>query len=56
MGRTPSEARETIRFSLGWGSTDADVDETVAAVAQALAVLPARPSGDAAAAQAGGGR
>jgi cysteine desulfurase len=56
MGRTPSEARETIRFSLGWGSTDADVDEAVAAVGQALAVLPARPSGDAMASNAGGGR
>jgi cysteine desulfurase len=55
MGRTPPEARETIRFSLGWGSTDADVDEAVAAVAQALAVLPARPSGDAAAAAHAGG-
>jgi cysteine desulfurase len=44
MGRSPSEARETIRFSLGWGSTAADVDEAAAAVAEAVAVLPARPS------------
>jgi cysteine desulfurase len=39
MGRDPGEARETIRFSLGHGSTQADVDETVAAVGQALEVL-----------------
>jgi len=53
MGRTPSEARETIRFSLGWGSTEADVDDAVDAVGRALAVLPASPS-QAAAAHAGG--
>ncbi len=41
MGRGPAEARETIRFSLGWGSTEADVDETGAAIRDALAVLPA---------------
>jgi cysteine desulfurase len=41
MGRDPSEARETIRFSLGHASTQADVDAAVAAVAQALAVLAA---------------
>jgi cysteine desulfurase len=39
MGRDPGEARETVRFSLGHGSTQADVDETVAAVGQALEVL-----------------
>jgi cysteine desulfurase len=39
MGREPSEARETVRFSLGHGSTEADVDAAVAAVAQALEVL-----------------
>jgi cysteine desulfurase len=55
MGRTPAEARETIRFSLGWGSTEAEVDEAATAVAEALAVLPARPSGDAAAAAHAGG-
>ena len=53
MGRTPSEARETIRFSLGWGSTEADVDDAVDAVGRALAVLPASPS-QAAAGHAGG--
>jgi cysteine desulfurase len=42
MGREPSEARETIRFSLGHGSTAAEVDAAVAAVAQALEVLPPR--------------
>jgi cysteine desulfurase len=39
MGRDPAEARETVRFSLGHGSTQADVDEAVAAVGQALQVL-----------------
>ena len=42
MGRDPAEARETIRFSLGHGSTQADVDEALAAVAQALEVLVPR--------------
>ncbi len=46
MGRTPEEARETIRFSLGHGSTAADVDAAVAAVRQALDVLaPELPTG-----------
>jgi cysteine desulfurase len=45
MGRTPAEARETVRFSLGHASTQAEVDAAVAAVAQALEVLaPAAPS------------
>ena len=39
MGRDPAEARETVRFSLGYASTQADVDAAVAAVAQALEVL-----------------
>jgi cysteine desulfurase len=39
MGRDPAEARETIRLSLGHGSTQAEVDEAVAAVARALEVL-----------------
>src|SRR5918993_1610522 len=44
MGREPAAARETVRFSLGHASTQADVDAAVAAVAQALAVLaPAGP-------------
>jgi cysteine desulfurase len=42
MGRDPAEARETIRFSLGHGSTQADVDEALAAAAQALEVLVPR--------------
>ena len=43
MGRDPAEARETVRFSLGHASTQADVDAAVAAVAKALEVLaPAR--------------
>jgi cysteine desulfurase len=39
MGRDPVQARETIRFSLGHASTQADADAAVAAVAQALKVL-----------------
>jgi cysteine desulfurase len=39
MGRDPAQARETVRFSLGHASTQADVDAAVAAVAQALEVL-----------------
>jgi len=39
MGRDPVAARETVRFSLGHGSTEADVDAAAAAVARALEVL-----------------
>jgi cysteine desulfurase len=39
MGREPAQARETVRFSLGHGSTVADVDAALAAVAEALKVL-----------------
>ena len=39
MGRDPAAARETVRFSLGHASTQADVDAAVAAVAKALEVL-----------------
>jgi cysteine desulfurase len=39
MGREPAEARETVRFSLGHASTEADVDAAVAAVREALRVL-----------------
>ena len=42
MGRSPAAARETIRFSLGHASTEADVDAAVAAVRQALQVLAPR--------------
>jgi cysteine desulfurase len=53
MGRNPAEARETIRLSLGHGSTEADVDATVAAFRESLAVLrPGAP--DRQPAQAGG--
>jgi cysteine desulfurase len=41
MGRTPAEARETIRLSLGHGSSEADVDAAVAAFRHAMAVLDA---------------
>jgi cysteine desulfurase len=44
MGRGAAEARETVRFSLGWASTEADVDQAAAAVRGAVAVLPARPT------------
>jgi cysteine desulfurase len=43
MARDPVQARETIRFSLGHASTQADVDAAVAAVAQALEVLAQAP-------------
>jgi cysteine desulfurase len=39
MGRDATQARETVRFSLGHASTEADVDAAVAAVGGALAVL-----------------
>jgi cysteine desulfurase len=39
MGREPAEARETVRFSLGHASTEADVDAAVAAVREAFQVL-----------------
>jgi cysteine desulfurase len=39
MGRSPAEARETVRFSLGHASTEADVDAAVAAVRGALEAL-----------------
>jgi cysteine desulfurase len=55
MGRTPAQARETVRLSLGYGSTGAEVAAAVDAVRDALEVLaPARataaattPAGDA---------
>jgi cysteine desulfurase len=43
MGRDPVAARETVRFSLGHASTQADVDAALAAVAQALEVLAPQP-------------
>ena len=46
MGRSPAEARETVRFSLGHASTQAEVDAAVSAVAQALEVLAPEGSGD----------
>jgi cysteine desulfurase len=39
MGAAPAEARETVRFSLGHASTQAEVDAAVAAAGQALEVL-----------------
>jgi cysteine desulfurase len=41
MGRTPAEARETIRLSLGHGSSESDVDAAVDVFRHALAVLDA---------------
>jgi cysteine desulfurase len=46
LGRSRAEARETVRFSLGHASTQAEVDAAVAAVAAALEVLAATGSGD----------
>jgi cysteine desulfurase len=46
MGRSPAEARETVRLSLGHASTQAEVDAAVSAVAQALEVLAPGGSGD----------
>ncbi|WP_084073901.1 cysteine desulfurase family protein [Demequina sp. NBRC 110052] len=37
MGHTPEESRSAVRFSLGWSSTDADVDAALAAVPDAVA-------------------
>ena len=51
MGRSPAEARETVRFSLGHASTQAEVDAAAAAVAQALGVLAPEASRDPQAAQ-----
>lgn len=45
MGRTPVEARETVRFSLGHGSTGADVEAAAGAVGHALQVLAPVASG-----------
>jgi cysteine desulfurase len=39
MGRDATQARETVRFSLGHASTEADVDAAVAAVGGVLALL-----------------
>lgn len=39
MGLTPQEARGAIRFSLGWCSTDADVDAALRVVPRAVARL-----------------
>jgi cysteine desulfurase len=50
MGRDPAQARETVRFSLGHASTQADVDAAAAAVAQALEVLAPAATRDAPAA------
>jgi cysteine desulfurase len=37
MGRPHTDALSTVRFSLGWSSTDADVDAAIAALAAAFA-------------------
>jgi cysteine desulfurase len=37
MGRTADEATQSVRFSLGRTSTDADVDHLAAALPEALA-------------------
>jgi cysteine desulfurase len=46
MGRTPAQARETVRFSLGHASTESDVDAAIEAVRHAVQVLaPGRAAG-----------
>lgn len=37
MGRTPEQARQSIRISLGWTTTDADIDALLAALPEAVA-------------------
>jgi cysteine desulfurase len=39
MGRTPAQARSSVRFSLGRDTTDDDIDGAVAALRQAVAAL-----------------
>jgi cysteine desulfurase len=46
MGRSPAEARETVRFSLGHASTQPEVDAAVSAAAKALEVLAPGASSD----------
>jgi len=59
MGRSPEETRSTVRFSLGWDTTEADIDAAVALVPPVVkrlrSIAPAglRPGGAAPAAQAG---
>ena len=36
MGRSESDATSTLRFSLGWTSTEADVDAVIAAMPDVL--------------------
>lgn len=36
MGRTPDEATQSLRFSLGWTTVDADVDRLVDVLPEAL--------------------
>ncbi|MFD0867477.1 aminotransferase class V-fold PLP-dependent enzyme, partial [Tessaracoccus lubricantis] len=37
MGRTPDEATQSLRFSVGWSTTEADVDELCRVLPEALA-------------------
>jgi len=46
MGRSPAEARETVRFSLGHASTQPEVDAAVSAATAALEVLAPGASSD----------
>ncbi len=39
MGRSPEETRSTVRFSLGWDTTEADVDAAVSRVPPVIARL-----------------
>ncbi|MDO5677374.1 MAG: cysteine desulfurase family protein [Propionibacteriaceae bacterium] len=40
MGRTPDEAVQSLRFSVGWPTTDAEIDEACAALGEVLAQAP----------------
>lgn len=41
MGLSPRDARSSVRFSLGWDTTDAEVDRAVAATIEAVETLRA---------------
>jgi cysteine desulfurase len=44
MGRTPAQARETLRLSLGHASSEADVDAAIRALGGALETLAGSPA------------
>ncbi len=46
MGRDEQTARASIRFSLGRGTTEADIDDAVAALERVIRSMSSRGSGD----------